>query len=90
MDIVERLRADAESTDDIGLCADAADEIARLRQQVATLTERQDIAVEALNEINNWLVCACIATPEDMAQSFDHMQSVADKALDAIQSSEVE
>lgn len=34
-DIVERLRADAESTDDIGLCADAASEIERLRELLA-------------------------------------------------------
>lgn len=34
-DIVKRLRADAESTDDIGLCADAADVIDALRQQLA-------------------------------------------------------
>ena len=31
MDIVEKLRADAEYTDDIGLSADAAYEIERLR-----------------------------------------------------------
>jgi hypothetical protein len=37
--------------------------------------------LEALNEINNWLVCACIATPEDMAQSFLHMQQVAETAI---------
>lgn len=35
----------------------------------------------ALNEINNWLVCAAIASPEDMAQSFPHMQAVADAAI---------
>ena len=35
----------------------------------------------ALNEVNNWLVCAAIASPEDMAQSFPHMQAVADAAI---------
>lgn len=31
MELIERLRADAESTDDIGLSSDAADEIEKLR-----------------------------------------------------------
>ena len=66
-----------------------AQQIVELRQQVAILTEQNRLAVEALNEINNWLVCACIATPEDMAQSFGYMQSVADKAIAAIQDNEV-
>ena len=35
----------------------------------------------ALQEIDNWLVCAPIATAEDMAQSFEHMQKVASVAL---------
>ena len=39
----------------------------------------------ALTEINNWLVCAAIATPEDMAQSFAHMQGVAENAIAAVQ-----
>lgn len=37
--------------------------------------------LEALNEINNWLVCGCIATPEDMAQSFSYMQELAESAI---------
>lgn len=36
-----------------------------------------------LNEINNWLVCACIATPEDMAQSFEGFQKQIDEVLTA-------
>lgn len=40
--------------------------------------------VDALNEINNWLVCAPISTPEDMAQSFAYMQQVAQRALDTL------
>ena len=35
----------------------------------------------ALKEIDSWLVCACIATPEDMAQSFSHMEQVASAAI---------
>lgn len=35
----------------------------------------------ALQEIDNWLVCSAIATPEDMAQSFQHMQGVASAAI---------
>ena len=38
-------------------------------------------AIVALNEINNWLVCACITSPEDMAASFPHMQELAENAL---------
>lgn len=40
------------------------------------------IAIKALEEINNWLVCACIASPDDMAQSFPAMQQVAQDAID--------
>lgn len=32
-ELIERLRADAESTDDIGLCADAADRIEELERE---------------------------------------------------------
>ena len=38
-DLLARLRADAEYTDDIGLCADAAKEIEQLRQRVADLEQ---------------------------------------------------
>ena len=33
-ELIERLRADAESTDDIGLCADAADRIEELERRL--------------------------------------------------------
>lgn len=36
---------------------------------------------DALDEIHNWLVCADIATVEDMAQSFPRMEQLASKAL---------
>lgn len=32
-ELIERLRADAESTDDIGLCAEAADRIEELKRE---------------------------------------------------------
>lgn len=35
----------------------------------------------ALEEIDKWLVCHVIATPDDMAQSFEHMEGVAAAAL---------
>lgn len=38
----------------------------------------------ALNKINNWLVCAAIATPEDMAQSFGEMQREAARAIELL------
>lgn len=38
-ELIERLRADAESTDDIGLCADAADRIEELEQENKRLSD---------------------------------------------------
>lgn len=29
-----------------------------------------------LTEVNNWIVCACIATPEDMMQSAIHIENI--------------
>lgn len=49
-------------------------EIDKLKQQRSAL-------LQALQEIDNWLVCAAIATPEDMAQSFSHMEQVASAAI---------
>jgi hypothetical protein len=46
---------------------------------------QRDALLEALKEINSWLVCACIATPEDMAQSFPHMEQVAYAAIKAVE-----
>ena len=37
--------------------------------------------LEALNEIHNWLVCAPIATAEDMAESFPYMERLAEAAI---------
>jgi hypothetical protein len=39
-ELIERLRADAESTDDIGLCADAADRIEELERDLLNLVCR--------------------------------------------------
>lgn len=38
--IVKRLRADAEGTDDIGLCAESANEIARLRGALTAIWDK--------------------------------------------------
>lgn len=40
--------------------------------------------IELLKEIDNWLVCSCIATPEDMAQSFEPFHLAIEKALQAV------
>ncbi len=49
--IVERLRADAESTDDIGLCAEAADRIVELERELAAETNnKQEFE-------RDWLAC---------------------------------
>jgi hypothetical protein len=55
------------------------------------LTAPQDVnqmLLAALKEIDNWLVCGCIATPEDMAQSFGHMEQVARAAIAAAERGE--
>ena len=46
---------------------------------------QRDALLEALKEIDSWLVCSCIATAEDMAQSFPHMQQVASAAIKAVE-----
>ena len=45
-ELIERLRADAESTDDIGLCADAADRIEELERE-------RDEAVSAVQRLSS-------------------------------------
>lgn len=37
---------------------------------------------KTLETLHNWLVCAPIATPEDMAQSFEEMEKLIALALD--------
>ena len=46
-ELIERLRADAESTDAIGLCADAADRIEELERE-------RDELLACLNLIYSW------------------------------------
>ena len=46
-ELIERLRADAESTDDIGLCADAAERIEQLESD-------RDELLACLNLIYSW------------------------------------
>ena len=41
-------------------------------------------ALDALQELDSWLVCAAIATDADMAQSFPHMQKVAEAGAQAL------
>lgn len=52
-----------------------------LAEEWSKLAAQNEKMKLALQEIDNWLVCAPIATPEDMAQSFEHMQKVASAAL---------
>lgn len=37
--------------------------------------------LDALNAVHSWLVCAPIATPEDMAQSFQAMEKLVSEAI---------
>lgn len=55
-ELIERLRADAESTDDIGLCADAAERIEELERKVAS----RDAEVAKLKDDNEYLYVAAI------------------------------
>lgn len=59
---------------------------------IAKLAYKQDAGqlLAALTEINNWLVCACIATDADMAQSFPAMQRIAQEAIDTARAQEGE
>ncbi len=41
----------------------------------------QDELVAALDEIEGWLVCAAISSPQDMAQSFPKMLDLVQSAL---------
>lgn len=47
----------------------------------ARLMSKAPDMAELLNEISNWLVCSAIATPEDMAQSFEPFQKQIDELL---------
>lgn len=62
------------------LCQEAADEITRLRQQVDTLTEQRDLAVEALKK-------AAVAFWE--LHDADIHAKMTEEAITAIQSAEV-
>jgi hypothetical protein len=55
---------------------------------VYTAPPSVEVLLEALRELNNWLVCWPIATAEDMAQSFEHMNHVATDALSAYKPTE--
>jgi predicted nucleic acid-binding protein len=55
--------------------------IAVWRGRTLRAEQQRDQLLEALKELDSWLVCACIATPEDMAQSFPHMQQVVSAAI---------
>ena len=64
--------------------ADALEKHSGIYQAAAELRRLHESNIEllaALKEIDSWLVCACIATPEDMAQSFPTMQQVASAAI---------
>lgn len=50
------------------------------RANAALIAKAPEMA-ELLNEISNWLVCGCIASPEDMTQSFEGFQQQIDALL---------
>ena len=88
-DLISRLRADAESTDDIGLCADAANEIERLsalcdkwNQECDELREdnkRQDKEISILwNSLENCRLLAARNRKQDWAIDIQRFCSAAD------------
>ena len=53
----------------------------KVAAELRRLHEVNTEMLEALREINSWIVCACIATPEDMAQNFPHILQVTEAAI---------
>jgi len=70
---------------DIGVCMDSWIDgcLENESAERDLLTAELEAAREALLTIHNWLVCSAIATPEDMAQSFEYMEQVCAKVLHA-------
>ncbi len=50
--------------------------------EIARLIAAAPVMRETLETLHNWLVCAPIATPEDMAESFEGMEKLIALALD--------
>jgi hypothetical protein len=51
--------------------------------------ENKQKILEQLQEIANWLVCYSIATPEDMAGSFEYMYNKLEDTIDLINETKV-
>jgi len=71
----------AENEDGLTICE------MRTGHSEAEIDANRDLIAQApamfalLNDLNNWLVCSCIATPEDMAQSFEAYQQEIEALL---------
>lgn len=48
--------------------------LSKIDKSLLSMQAKLDTAMEFLTDIDNWLVCSAIATPEDMAQSFGTFQ----------------
>lgn len=57
-----------------------------LRAQVQACHEQNAILATALDRVHSWFVCACIASADDMAQSFPDMEALCREALEATNS----
>lgn len=40
-----------------------------MAQEIESLRDR-------MSQVNNWIVCACIASPEDMMQNAEHIERI--------------
>lgn len=55
--------------------------IGNQEMNLAALQTRADHMEQVILKVSNWLVCAAIASPEDMAQSFPEMLAACNEVL---------
>jgi hypothetical protein len=79
-DLIQRLRADAEFTDDIGLCADAADEIERLREELTALKQSPTMAA-----VREMITSQAVKENEKLREELATIKEQRDEAVSAVQ-----
>jgi len=79
-DLIQRLRADAEFTDDIGLCADAADEIERLREELTALKQSPTMAA-----VREMITSQAVKENEKLREELTTIKEQRNEAVSAVQ-----